>query len=58
MKAAVLWDVILLSLIEVYERFGKTYCLHLQRRRVNQSGNKAEANSSTSLLVVSGLLFA
>jgi hypothetical protein len=29
------WDVTPCSLVELYERFGGTYCLRLQNRRVN-----------------------
>jgi hypothetical protein len=34
MKSIIFWDVTPLSLVEVYQRYGGTYCLHLQGRRV------------------------
>jgi hypothetical protein len=32
-----LWDVTTHSLVDIYQRFGGTYCLHLQGRRIGRS---------------------
>jgi hypothetical protein len=37
MKNTTFYDVIPCSLVEIYQRFGETYCIHLQLRRVNNS---------------------
>jgi hypothetical protein len=34
------WDVTPCSLVEIFLRFGGTYCLHRQGRKVSQTSNK------------------
>jgi hypothetical protein len=34
LKDAVFWDVMSCSLADIYRRFGRTQCLHLQDKRV------------------------
>jgi hypothetical protein len=43
MRSVVFWDLTSPSCVEVYWRFGETYCLHLQGRRVRK---KQETTSS------------
>jgi hypothetical protein len=43
MKSTSFYYVTLCGLVEVYERFGGTNCLHLQSRRVNPALNKEAA---------------
>jgi hypothetical protein len=33
-KPSVFWDVMIYSLVDIYKRFGRNFCLHLQDRRV------------------------
>jgi hypothetical protein len=37
---AVFWDAVPYSPVEVHQRFGGMYYLHLQGRRVSQAGNQ------------------
>jgi hypothetical protein len=39
-KIIVLWDVMACSVLEVYQCFGGTYCLHLQGQRLSQASNQ------------------
>jgi hypothetical protein len=44
MKSSVLWDITLRSCsMKVNRRFGRTRCLHVKRREVNQARNQYEA---------------
>jgi hypothetical protein len=40
MKSTIMLDVTPCSLVEVYRRFGRTYCLHLQNLKVSQASRK------------------
>jgi hypothetical protein len=40
MKSSVFWDVKGCSPVEIHQRFGGTYCLHLQCRRISQTRNQ------------------
>jgi hypothetical protein len=42
-KRTVARDVTPCNLVEVYRRFGRTYCLSLQSRRVNRANEYASA---------------
>jgi hypothetical protein len=46
MKSTVFWDITPSSPLEVNRRFGGTYRLHLQGRRMNQARNEHKAGSS------------
>jgi hypothetical protein len=46
----VFWDVTPCSTVQVYWRFGGTYCLHLQRRRVSQPSKQTAATCLFGLL--------
>jgi hypothetical protein len=48
------WDVTSLSLVEDRPRFGGTYCLHLQGRRV--SNNRQEMGAERSFMELKILL--
>jgi hypothetical protein len=40
MKSTTVQDVTRCSVVEVYQRFGRLYCLHLHGRKVNQGSNQ------------------
>jgi hypothetical protein len=48
MQSAIFWDVIPDGPIEFRRRFGGTYCLHLQSRRVNQATKETGGNRQSS----------
>jgi hypothetical protein len=48
MKSFIFWDITPFSPVEVKRRFGETYCLHLQCRRVSQTSGQPEAGSKQS----------
>jgi hypothetical protein len=52
MKSPMFWDVTLCSSVKVHWRFGGTYCLHLQGRRVSQAVNWKERSRKQRLLPV------
>jgi hypothetical protein len=41
-KSAVFWDITPWSPLKVNRRFGGTYCLHLQGRRISEASNQRE----------------
>jgi hypothetical protein len=45
MKISIFWDITPCSPLKVNRRFGETYRLHLQGRRVSQKRNQSEAGS-------------
>jgi hypothetical protein len=49
MKSSVFWDIMPCSSLKVGRRFGETYRLHLQGRRISQTRNQGEAGSKPSL---------
>jgi hypothetical protein len=46
--ASVFWDISPCIPLEVVRRFGGTYDLHVQGRKVNQARNQHEAGSSSA----------
>jgi hypothetical protein len=51
-KITVVWDLTRCSPVNVHRRFGWTYCLHLQDRRVIQTCNHHEAGGKYSLFLM------
>jgi hypothetical protein len=49
MKSTVFWDITLCSPLKVNRRFGGTYRLHLQGRRISRAINQQEAVASPRL---------
>jgi hypothetical protein len=37
-EIAFFWDMTPCSLVDIYQHFGRTYCLHLQSRKGNWTG--------------------
>jgi hypothetical protein len=40
LNITIFWDTPVCSLVDVYRRFGETYCLHHKGRKVNRASNK------------------
>jgi hypothetical protein len=55
MKSSVFWDITPWSPLEANQRFGRTFCLHLQGQRIIQVSNQREVSSACCVLQ-SGLL--
>jgi hypothetical protein len=53
MKSAIFWDIKARSLLKVNRRFGGTYRLHLQVRRIREARNQCEGKCTC----FHGLLF-
>jgi hypothetical protein len=45
-KGIILWDLTPYSMVEVYRRFERSSCLHLQSRRSSQASNKKDASNN------------
>jgi hypothetical protein len=43
MKSTIIWDMIPCSSLEVNRRFGGTYCLYLQGRKIIPARNECES---------------
>jgi hypothetical protein len=43
MRSTIFWDVMLYSLVEVDQRFGVTYCLHIQSWRARRASRQCSA---------------
>jgi hypothetical protein len=52
MKDGIFCDVTLYNLVEVYRRFGVTYCLHLQSQKVSQASGTQSNNPEDSALEI------
>lgn len=48
LKSAVIWVVMLCSLVDVHQHFGGTRCVYLQGQVVNQAKNQQEAGDRCS----------
>jgi hypothetical protein len=46
MMSPIFWEITLCNLLKVNRRFGGTYRLHLQSRRINEARNQHEASSN------------
>jgi hypothetical protein len=51
MKSTIFWDITPCSPLKVNRRFGWTYRLHYQSRRISQIRNQREENSKQSLKI-------
>jgi hypothetical protein len=47
MKRTIFWDVTLCSPVDVHQRFGGTYCLHLQGQKVSTARSRWWAEGTT-----------
>jgi hypothetical protein len=55
LKITIFWNALVCSLVEVYRRFGETYCLHLQGRKASRASNKH--SRAVALLLLAQLNF-
>jgi hypothetical protein len=53
MKSSIFWDITPRSPLKVNRRFGGTYRLHLQGRRISQARNQREADNKHILFETS-----
>jgi hypothetical protein len=53
MKSSIFWDITPCTLLKVNRRFGGTYRLHLQSRRINQAKRNAKAGGKQNQIDVS-----
>jgi hypothetical protein len=51
MKSSIFWNKTLCSSLKLSRRFGGTYCLHLQGRRIYQTREQCEAGSNQPCLL-------
>jgi hypothetical protein len=47
LKSTIFWDITLCSPLRVNRCFGRTYCLHLQARKINWARNQIDSQRST-----------
>jgi hypothetical protein len=45
MKGTIFWDIMLCSALKVNRRFGGTYCLDLQGRRISRARNQKQSST-------------
>jgi hypothetical protein len=57
MKSTVFWDITPYSSLNVNQRFGGTYCLHLQGQRISWARSQHESRWQAEALLVSCLAY-
>jgi hypothetical protein len=56
-KSTVLSDMVPFSLIDVYRRFGGTYCLHLQGRRISKASDHETSTIALRYMYCFSIIF-
>jgi hypothetical protein len=55
LKSTIFWDITPCSLLKVNRRFGGTYRLHLQGRKISRARNQSESRWQATTLTLNGL---